>query len=156
MGETMARDTQSPSPRHSRQSRPEPRSRQPQPDHWAMDDQPRPQPDSRRSRRQQPEAAPRRPRQEPASSPRARQAPPETPPLNHEVERIRKWLSQLRFRKSLFGGVPEPEVWKKIAELNTLYEAALSAERARYDALLQAAGQTPAPASPRGGDDLGF
>ena len=27
-------------------------------------------------------------------------------------------------------------MWKKIAELNSLYVAALSAERARYDALL--------------------
>lgn len=57
-------------------------------------------------------------------------------PLNHEQERIRKWLKQVRFRKSTFGGVNEADVWKKIAELNTLYEAALSAERARYDALL--------------------
>lgn len=57
-------------------------------------------------------------------------------PLNHEHKRIRKWLKQVRFKKSLFGGVNEADVWKKIAELNTLYEAALSAERARFDALL--------------------
>lgn len=57
-------------------------------------------------------------------------------PLNHEQERIQKWLKQVRFKKSFFGGVNEADVWKKIAELNTLYEAALSAERARYDALL--------------------
>lgn len=59
-----------------------------------------------------------------------------TRPLNHEHERIRKWLKQVRFKKTTFGGVSEADVWKKIAELNTLYEAALSAERARYDALL--------------------
>lgn len=57
-------------------------------------------------------------------------------PLNHEQERIRKWLKQVRFKKTTFGGVSEADVWKKIAELNTLFEAALSAERARYDALL--------------------
>lgn len=57
-------------------------------------------------------------------------------PLNHEQKRIRKWLKQVRFKKALFGGVNEADVWKKIAELNTLYEAALSAERARFDALL--------------------
>ena len=57
-------------------------------------------------------------------------------PLNHEQERIQKWLKQVRFQKTFFGGVAEADVWKKIAELNTLYEAALSAERARYDALL--------------------
>ncbi len=57
-------------------------------------------------------------------------------PLNHEQERIQKWLKQVHFKKSLFGGVDEADLWKKIAELNSLYEAALSAERARYDALL--------------------
>lgn len=57
-------------------------------------------------------------------------------PLNHEQARIQKWLKQVRFQKTFFGGVREADVWKKIAELNTLYEAALSAERARYDALL--------------------
>lgn len=57
-------------------------------------------------------------------------------PLNHEQERIQTWLKQVRFQKTFFGGVAEADVWKKIAELNTLYEAALSAERARYDALL--------------------
>ena len=57
-------------------------------------------------------------------------------PLNHEQARIQKWLKQVRFQKTFFGGVDEADVWKKIAELNTLYEAALSAERARYDALL--------------------
>lgn len=59
-----------------------------------------------------------------------------TRPLNHEQERIREWLKQVRFKKTVFGRVDEADVWKKIAELNTLYEAALSAERARYDALL--------------------
>lgn len=56
--------------------------------------------------------------------------------LNHEQESIQRWLKQVRFKKSLFGGVDEADVWKKIAELNEMYEAALSAERARYDALL--------------------
>ena len=58
-------------------------------------------------------------------------------PLNHEQERIYNWLKKVRFKKVLFGGVKETDLWKKIAELNSLYEAALSAERARYDALLK-------------------
>lgn len=58
-------------------------------------------------------------------------------PLNHEQERIQKWLKQVRFKKTLFGGVNEADLWKKIAELNSLYEAALSAERSRYDALIE-------------------
>ena len=57
-------------------------------------------------------------------------------PINHAQERIKKWLKLVRFKKTLFGGVDEADVWKKIAELNSLYEAALSGERARYDALL--------------------
>ena len=73
-------------------------------------------------------AKPNRVRGEPYSA--------DKPPLNHEQERIQKWLKQVRFKKTLFGGVSEADLWKKIAELNSLYEAAISAERARYDALL--------------------
>lgn len=58
-------------------------------------------------------------------------------PLNFEQARIRQWLQQVRFRKAVVGGVSEADVWKKLGELNGLYEAALAAERARYDALLQ-------------------
>lgn len=57
-------------------------------------------------------------------------------PLNREQERIREWLKQVHFKQTVFGGVEEADVWKKIAELNALYETALAAERARYDALL--------------------
>ena len=57
-------------------------------------------------------------------------------PLNHEQARIQAWLKQVRFKRTLLGGVDEADLWKKLAELNSLYEAALSAERARYDALL--------------------
>lgn len=69
---------------------------------------------------------------------RSRPAPDFAEPLNHEQARIQKWLQQVRFEKAALGGVNEADVWKKIAELNSLYEAALSAERARYDALLAA------------------
>lgn len=53
-----------------------------------------------------------------------------------QQKRIRQWLKQVKFKKRLFGGVDEKDVWKKIGELNELYSAALLAERARYDALL--------------------
>ena len=56
--------------------------------------------------------------------------------LNHEQQKIAEWLSKVKFRKQLVGGVSEQDVWQKIEELNKMYEAALSAERARYDALL--------------------
>jgi len=61
----------------------------------------------------------------------------EAEPLNFEQARIRQWLQQVRFRKAAIGGVSEADVWKKLGELNGLYEAALAAERARYDALLR-------------------
>ena len=66
------------------------------------------------------------------------QAVEEIQPLNHEQKRIMAWLKKVRFRRQLFGGVSERDVWKKIEELNNMYNLALIAERARYDALLQA------------------
>lgn len=63
---------------------------------------------------------------------------PEKEPLNHEQLKIAHWLKTVQFRKTIFGGVEERDVWKKIEELNVMYEAAVSAERARYDALLRA------------------
>lgn len=50
---------------------------------------------------------------------------------------IVSYLKKVRFKHRLFGGVDEVDVWKKIERLNELYEAALRAERIRYDALLQ-------------------
>lgn len=59
------------------------------------------------------------------------------PALDHEQLRIHKWFTQVKFRKRMFGGVDEADLWKKLLELNALFDAALSAERARYDALLE-------------------
>ena len=50
------------------------------------------------------------------------QAVEEIQPLNHEQKRIMAWLKKVRFRKKLFGGVSERDVWKKIEELNRLLE----------------------------------
>lgn len=61
----------------------------------------------------------------------------EIQPLNREQKRMITWLRKVRFKKKLFGGVSERDVWKKIEELNSMYNLALIAERARYDALLQ-------------------
>lgn len=57
--------------------------------------------------------------------------------LNREQEEIINWLEKVKFSKQLLGGVNEQDVWKKINELNEMYEAALRAERIRYDALLE-------------------
>ena len=55
---------------------------------------------------------------------------------NHQMEKIAAWLKTVKFRKKWFGGISEQDVWKKIEQLNEMYETALVAERARYDALL--------------------
>lgn len=62
----------------------------------------------------------------------------QSPYRNHVQATIVPWLQKVRFRKCLFGGVSEADVWKKLEELNAMYETALAAERARYDALLEA------------------
>ena len=57
--------------------------------------------------------------------------------LNREQLQIINWIKEVRFRKQLFGGVNEQDVWKKIETLNEMYDAALKAERVRYDVLLE-------------------
>ena len=61
---------------------------------------------------------------------------PQTEALNHEHEKLKEWFRTVRFRNVLFGGVDEVHLWKKLEELNQIYEISLSAERARYDALI--------------------
>ena len=53
-----------------------------------------------------------------------------------QEDRITEFLKSVKFRKQIFGGVREADVWKKIGELNELYRQGIIAERARYDALL--------------------
>ena len=62
----------------------------------------------------------------------------EIQPLNHEHERLIQWFKTIKFKKVVFGGVDEAALWKRLEELNHIYKAALSAERARYDALFKA------------------
>lgn len=56
--------------------------------------------------------------------------------LNQEHLSIINWLKTVKFRKQIIGGVNQEDVWKKINQLNEMYEAALRAERVRYDVLL--------------------
>lgn len=56
---------------------------------------------------------------------------------NSEYEKIAAYLSGVKFRKKAFGGVDPADVWKKIEELNALYENALVAERARCNLLIR-------------------
>ena len=56
---------------------------------------------------------------------------------NENINEIAEWLEQVRFRKQFFGGVSEQDVWKKMNELNDMYENALKSERVRYDTLIE-------------------
>ena len=77
----------------------------------------------------------------------------EKEPLNSEQKTIVEWLKKVRFRKQLFGGVNEQDVWKKIDELNKLYDAALTAERIRYEALIAEYKTGDSPKVERTGDE---
>ena len=70
--------------------------------------------------------------------------PVPTEGLSREQQKIARWLKKLRFHKGIFGGIREAEVWKRMNELNSLYEEALAAERARCDALIQEARESAA------------
>lgn len=74
-----------------------------------------------------------KPRETKDASPRE-----ETPALSEEQKELTEWFRTVRFRKAVFGGVDEDDLWKKLEGLNRLYEAAIVAERARYNALMAA------------------
>ena len=56
---------------------------------------------------------------------------------NPEYETVATWLKNVRFKKKIAGGLDPDDVWKKLDELNTLYENALISERARYNMMLR-------------------
>ena len=60
--------------------------------------------------------------------------------ISPEQEAIIQWFRTVKFRKNLLGGVDEAAMWKKLEELYAMYEAAIRAERTRYNVLLEASG----------------
>ena len=63
--------------------------------------------------------------------------------ISPEQEAIIQWFRTVKFRKSLLGGVDEAAMWKKLEELYALYEAAIRAERTRYNVLLETSPSKP-------------
>ena len=57
--------------------------------------------------------------------------------ISPEQLAIIQWYKTVKFRKNLLGGVDEAAMWKKLEELYALYEAAIRAERTRYNVLLE-------------------
>lgn len=74
-----------------------------------------------------------------------------------ERAEIISWLKKVKFRRRLFGGVDEQNVWRRISELDQLYTKALEAERIRYDTLLAQQKQVASAesAEPKGCDSDG-
>ncbi len=48
-----------------------------------------------------------------------------------EYSEVLDMIKNLKFKKKFFGGVDEADVWKKIYELNRLYEKLIIAELSR-------------------------
>lgn len=77
--------------------------------------------------------------------------------ISPEQEAIIQWFRTVKFRKNLLGGVDEAAMWKKLEELYALYEAAIRAERTRYNVLLETSPSKPDgfATSPSRGDKTG-
>ena len=60
-----------------------------------------------------------------------------TKALNHEQEKLRQWFQEVKFRKVLFGGVDEIQLWKKLEELNQIYETSLSVHQRSCNAVIR-------------------
>ena len=67
---------------------------------------------------------------------------------NPELEAIAQWLSTVKFRRRILGGVDAVDVWEKIGELNALYQKALTAERVRCYLVLRQLRRRPGEAQP--------
>ena len=63
--------------------------------------------------------------------------------ISPEHQAIVQWFKTVKFRKNLLGGVDEAAMWKKLEELYTLYDAAIRAERTRYNVLLETSPSKP-------------
>ena len=57
-------------------------------------------------------------------------------PQSEEHEKIIEFLKTVKFRPKMIGGLDARSVWKKLDELNRLYDAAIRAEKIRGNTLL--------------------
>ena len=53
------------------------------------------------------------------------------------MDKIAKMFEQLRFQKTLFGGVREADVWKKLGEVQKQYRMEYRIQQECYRALLE-------------------
>lgn len=52
-----------------------------------------------------------------------------------KIEDISKFIKEIKFKKKLFGGVDELEVWNKIEALNLEYKELYQIQQAKIDYL---------------------
>ncbi len=52
------------------------------------------------------------------------------------MEDIAEMFRRLKFRKKLFGGVEEQDVWKKLDDIQKAYRSAYEAQAVRYETIL--------------------
>ena len=55
--------------------------------------------------------------------------------LAKKIEDISKFIKEIKFKKKLFGGVDELEVWNKIEALNLEYKELYQIQQAKIDYL---------------------
>lgn len=53
------------------------------------------------------------------------------------MESISNMLSSMKFKKKLFGGVDELDVWKKLEELQKEYNRLYELQAERYEAIIE-------------------
>ena len=52
------------------------------------------------------------------------------------MDDIAEMFRRLKFRKKLFGGVEEQDVWKKLDDIQKAYRSAYEAQAVRYETIL--------------------
>ena len=56
---------------------------------------------------------------------------------SRSLEDIAEFIEKMKFQKSLFGGVDEQSVWKKIDDLNNEYKSVFDEQETKYRTLLE-------------------
>ena len=70
-----------------------------------------------------------------------------------EIQAIKEWLKSVRFKKRRVGGVDEADVWRKIGELNQLYEKLVIIDRVRSEEAPEPEIPSDSPDTEDGGEE---
>lgn len=53
--------------------------------------------------------------------------------MAHTLEDVAAYIDKMKFKRRLFGGVDEADVWRQIEELHKQYEAVFLAQEIRHE-----------------------